>query len=65
VPVLEKATSLAPQNSEGWAALGWAYFGLKDKAKFVEAAGKARSLGYKESTLLLYLQRVEAGEPIK
>jgi tetratricopeptide (TPR) repeat protein len=65
VPVLEKATSLAPQNSEGWAALGWAYFGLKDAAKFKEAAGKARSLGYKEATLLSYLQRVEAGEPIK
>ena len=65
VPVLEKATSLAPQNSQAWAALGWAYFGLKDKVKFVEAAGKARSLGYKEATLLSYLQRVEAGEAIK
>jgi tetratricopeptide (TPR) repeat protein len=65
VPVLEKATSLAPQNSEGWAALAWAYFGLKDAPKFKEAAGKARSLGYKEATLLSYLQKVEAGASIK
>jgi tetratricopeptide (TPR) repeat protein len=65
VPPLEKATSLAPQNSQAWATLGWAYFGLKDKEKFKAAAGKARSLGYKEPTLLTYLQRVEAGEAIK
>jgi len=65
VPALEKATSLAPKNSEAWATLGWAYFGLKDGPKFVEAAGKARALGYKEPTLLNYLQRIEAGEAIK
>jgi tetratricopeptide (TPR) repeat protein len=65
VPALEKATSLAPKNGQAWATLGWAYFGLKDGPKFVEAAGKARGLGYKEPTLLNYLQRIEAGEAIK
>lgn len=65
VPPLEKATSLAPDNPVAWATLGWAYFGLKDAAKFKEAAGRARSLGYKEPTLLAYLKRIEAGEAIK
>jgi tetratricopeptide (TPR) repeat protein len=65
VPPLEKATSLDPKNGQAWATLGWAYFGLKDAAKFKEAAGNARSLGYKEPTLLSYLQRIEAGEAIK
>ncbi len=65
VPPLERATSLAPQSNQAWATLGWAYFGLKDAPKFKETAGKARSLGYKEPTLLTYLQRIEAGEPIK
>jgi tetratricopeptide (TPR) repeat protein len=62
---LEKATTLEPNNAAAWATLGWAYFGLKDAAKFKEAAGKARSLGYKEPTLLAYLKRIEAGEAIK
>jgi len=62
---LEKATSLAPENNQAWATLGWAYFGLKDADKFKAAAGKARSLGYKEPTLLSYLKRVEDGEAIK
>jgi tetratricopeptide (TPR) repeat protein len=62
---LEKATKLAPDNAQAWATLGWAYFGLKDADKFKVAAGKARSLGYKEPTLLQYLSRVEAGEAIK
>jgi tetratricopeptide (TPR) repeat protein len=65
VPPLEKATELDPKNGQAWATLGWAYFGLKDAAKFKEAAGKARELGYKEPTLLNYLQRVEKGEAIK
>ncbi len=65
LPALEKATSLAPGNAQAWATLGWACFGLKDAARFKEAAGKARSLGYKEPTLLAYLKRIEAGEPIK
>jgi Flp pilus assembly protein TadD len=65
VPVLEKATSLAPKNAQAWATLGWAYFGLKDAANFKAAGGKARALGYKEPTFLTYLQRIEAGEAIK
>lgn len=65
VPPLEKATALDPKNGQAWATLAWAYFGLKDAAKFKEAAGKARALGYKEPTLLNYLQRIEAGEKIK
>jgi tetratricopeptide (TPR) repeat protein len=65
LPVLEKATSLAPDSADAWATLGWAYFGLKDAAKFKESAGKARSLGYKEPTLLAYLKRIEGGETIK
>jgi len=62
---LEKATQLAPQSDAAWAYLGWTYFGLKDADNFKKAAGKAKSLGYKEPTLLQYLQRIEAGEPIK
>ena len=62
---LQKATELVPDNAQAWATLGWAYFGLKDADKFKVAAGKARSLGYKEPTLLKYLERVEAGEAIK
>ena len=65
VPPLEKATSVAPNDAQAWATLGWAHFGLKDAAKFKETAGKARSLGYKEPTLLSYLKRIEAGEAIK
>jgi tetratricopeptide (TPR) repeat protein len=65
VPALEKATSLAPKESQAWATLGWAYFGLKDAEKFKAAGAKARSLGYKEPTFLTYLQRIEAGEAIK
>jgi tetratricopeptide (TPR) repeat protein len=62
---LEKATQLAPQSDAAWAYLGWTYFGLKDAANFKKAAGKAKALGHKEPTLLQYLQRIEAGEPIK
>jgi tetratricopeptide (TPR) repeat protein len=65
VPVLEKATALSPDTAVIWATLGWAHFGLKDAANFKKAAGKAKSLGYNEPTLLQYLGRVEAGEEIK
>lgn len=65
VAPLEKATTIAPQSDQAWAFLGWAYFGLKDAERFKQAAGKAKALGYKEPTLLQYLQRIEAGEPIK
>ncbi len=65
VPVLEKATAIAPDNAEAWATMGWAYFGLKDAAKFKETAGKARTLGYKEATLLEYLKKIEGGMTIK
>jgi len=65
VPVLEKAGGLAPDAASIWATLGWAYFGLKDADNFKMAAGKAKSLGYDEPTLLQYLGRVEGGEAIK
>jgi tetratricopeptide (TPR) repeat protein len=65
VPALEKAIAVAPNSDQAYATLGWAYFGLKDADNFKKAAGKARTLGYKESTLLQYLGRIEAGEPIK
>jgi tetratricopeptide (TPR) repeat protein len=65
VAALEKATTIAPNSDQAYAFLGWAYFGLKDAENFKKAAGKARSLGHKEPTLLDYLGRVEKGEPIK
>jgi tetratricopeptide (TPR) repeat protein len=65
IPVLEKAATLAPDAAPIWATLGWAYFGLKDADNFKKAAGKAKSLGYNEPTLLQYLGRVEGGEEIK
>jgi len=65
VAPLEKAIAIAPNSDQAWAYLGWCYFGLKDADNFKKAAGKARSLGHKEPTLLQYLQRIEGGEPIK
>jgi Tfp pilus assembly protein PilF len=65
IPPLEKAAQIAPNSDQAYAFLGWAYFGLKDAENFKKAAGKARTLGYKEPTLLQYLGRVEAGEAIK
>jgi Tfp pilus assembly protein PilF len=62
---LQKAAELAPQNAAVQAFLGWAYFGLKDAANFKLHAGKAKSLGHNEPTLLQYLKRVEGGEAIK
>ncbi len=65
IPPLEKAVAIAASAEQAWAYLGWCYFGLKDADNFKKAAGKARALGYKEPTLLQYLQRIEGGEPIK
>jgi tetratricopeptide (TPR) repeat protein len=65
IAALDKAVAIAPDNDQANAYLGWCYFGLKDSANFKKYAGKARSLGYKEPTLLQYLTRVEAGEAIK
>ena len=65
IPPLEKAVAIAPNNDLAYAFLGWAYFGLKDVEAFKKNAGKARALGHKEPTLLDYLRRIEAGEPIK
>jgi tetratricopeptide (TPR) repeat protein len=65
LPPLEKAAAIAPENDLPYAFLAWAYFGLKDVESFKKNAGKARSLGHKEPTLLDYLKRVEGGEAIK
>jgi tetratricopeptide (TPR) repeat protein len=65
IPPLERAVAIAPASDQGYAFLGWCYFGLKDAENFKKTAGKARALGHKEPTLLQYLQRIEAGEPIK
>jgi len=65
IPALDKALTLAPTSAQAEADLGWCYFGLKDADNFKKHAGKAKALGYKEPTLLQYLARIEAGEPIK
>jgi tetratricopeptide (TPR) repeat protein len=65
IAALEKAAAIAPNNDQAQAFLGWCYFGLKDSANFKKYAGQARTLGYKEPTLLSYLTRVEGGEAIK
>ena len=65
IPALEKAVALSPASADAEASLGWCYFGLKDAENFKKHAGRARSLGHKEPTLLQYLTRVEGGEPIK
>jgi len=62
---LNKAAEIAPNNAQVEAYLGWSYFGLKDATNFKLHAGKAKTLGYKEATLLQYLTRIEGGEPIK
>jgi tetratricopeptide (TPR) repeat protein len=62
---LDKAAAIAPNNAQVEALMGWAYFGLKDAPNFKLHAGKAKSLGHKEPTLLAYLTRIEAGEAIK
>jgi tetratricopeptide (TPR) repeat protein len=65
IPPLEKAVAIAPNSDLANALLGWAYFGLKDATNFKKFAGQARTLGYKDPTLLQYLSRIEAGEAIK
>jgi tetratricopeptide (TPR) repeat protein len=65
IAALDKAATLLPNNAQVEAYLAWSYFGLKDAAKFKAHGAKARTLGYKEPTLLQYLTRIEAGEPIK
>jgi tetratricopeptide (TPR) repeat protein len=65
VAALDEAVKRSPKNAQAEAYLAWACFGLKDAEAFKLHAGKARSLGYKDATLLDYLRRVEAGEPIK
>ena len=62
---LGRANALAPDNAAIEAFTAWAYFGLKDSKSFLTWAGKARTHGHKEPTLLGYLARVEKGEAIK
>ena len=56
---------MAPNVAQTEAYLAWAYFGLKDSENFVKHAGKAKSLGYNEKTLMDYYERVKGGEEIK
>jgi tetratricopeptide (TPR) repeat protein len=65
ITALDKAVTIAPNSDQANAFLGWCYFGLKDAGNFKKYAGKAKALGHKEPTLLQYLTRIEAGEPIK
>jgi predicted Zn-dependent protease len=65
IAALDKAAALVPANAQVESMLAWSYFGLKDAANFKLHGGKARTLGYKEATLLQYLTRIEGGEPIK
>ena len=65
IAALEKASAIAPDNVQVETFLAWSYFGLKDSKNFVEHGRKAKALGQKEATLLGYLARIEAGEPIK
>jgi len=65
IAALDKAAAAAPDNAQAEAYLAWSYFGLKDATAFKTHAGKAKALGHKEPTLLQYLTRIEAGEPIK
>jgi tetratricopeptide (TPR) repeat protein len=62
---LDKGLAVTPDSGPGEAYLAWCYFGLKDATSFKVHGARARSLGFKEPTLLEYLRRVEAGEPIK
>jgi tetratricopeptide (TPR) repeat protein len=62
---LEKAGAIVPDNMQVETFLAWSYFGLKDSKNFIDHGRKAKALGQKEATLLGYLTRIEAGEPIK
>jgi tetratricopeptide (TPR) repeat protein len=64
IPVLEKATTLAPDAAAIWATLAWAHFGLKDAENFKNAARKAKSLGYEEPTLLNYLEELSKPDAV-
>jgi tetratricopeptide (TPR) repeat protein len=59
VAALEKGLALAPDEVTGNAYLAWAYFGLKDVAKFKAQGARARTLGYKDPTFLKNLTEVE------
>jgi tetratricopeptide (TPR) repeat protein len=65
VTALDEAVKRSPKSAQAEAYLAWACFGLKDTEAFKLHGGKARALGYKDTTLLDYLKRIEAGEPIK
>jgi tetratricopeptide (TPR) repeat protein len=64
IPVLEKASALAPDAAPIWATLAWAHFGLKDADNFKKAAAKAKGLGYAEPTLLNYLQELSKPDAV-
>ena len=64
IPVLEKASTLAPDAAPIWATLAWAHFGLRDADNFKKAAAKAKSLGYAEPTLLNYLQELSKPDAV-
>lgn len=64
IPVLERAAELAPDAAPIWATLAWAHFGLKDAESFKTAAGKAKSLGYSEPTLLNYLEELSKPDAV-
>jgi tetratricopeptide (TPR) repeat protein len=65
IAALNEAAKRDPKSAQTEAYLAWACFGLKDAEGFKAHGGKARALGYKDATLLDYLKRIEAGEPIK
>lgn len=65
VAALDKGVALMPKSAQAQAYLAWAHFGLKDATAFKRHANEAKALGIKDPTLLDYLKRIEAGEPIK
>jgi tetratricopeptide (TPR) repeat protein len=65
IAALEKASAAAPDNPQVQGYLAWSYFGLKDAKNFKVYGAKAKALGTKDTQLLAYLTRVEAGEEIK
>lgn len=65
VAALDKGVAALPKSAQAQAYLAWAHFGLKDATAFKRHANEAKALGIKDPTLLDYLKRIEAGEPIK
>lgn len=65
IGALDKAAAAVPNNPQIETFLAWSYFGLKDSKNFIDHGRKAKALGQKDPTLLGYLIRIEAGEPIK